>query len=232
VAQSSRWGVAAWGTPLVKFTLTFDGALPSGGNGSKTAKKAKWVIRQQFHPQLVELWNLNPALKRIHKHSVVPKNSVFPWFEGHHQGTEGDGIVPLAIPNDHIDLCALVDRGEDKYKPIVRSSYALTCSLNVLFLRKEPAGHIYQGGDLDNRIKTLLDALSVPHVDHKRPADCIIDNPMYCLLEDDSLVTGLAVKSERLLSRPDTPESQVHLIVEVDVRVTDSRSYNVMFLGD
>jgi hypothetical protein len=42
----------------------------------------------------------------------------------------------------------------------VRNSFALHCGLKVLFLRKEPPGKVYQGGDIDGRIKTLLDALN------------------------------------------------------------------------
>ncbi|HRD28318.1 MAG TPA: hypothetical protein PLO65_08460 [Caulobacter sp.] len=216
----------------MKFTLTYDGELPSGGNGSKVAKKAKWAIREQFHPQLVELWGLNPALKRLPLHSIVPKSGTFPWVEGHHFGEEGVLPPDFKMADDEIDLCALIERGADKYKPIVRNSYALTCSLNILFLRKEAAGRVYQGGDLDNRIKTLLDALSVPHIYHPRPPHLAGVDPMHCLLEDDALVTGLNVKSERLLSRPGTSENEVHLVVEVDVRVSDTRNYNAMFLGD
>jgi hypothetical protein len=53
-------GQRPFGLPLVKFTLTYDGDLPSTGNSSrKTAKK--WEIRKYFHPQLEELWNVHPG---------------------------------------------------------------------------------------------------------------------------------------------------------------------------
>ena len=47
------------------------------------------------------------------------------------------------------------------FLPLVSSSCAFGCELAVIFLRKEPAGALNQGGDLDNHVKTLLDGLSV-----------------------------------------------------------------------
>ena len=63
-------------------------------------------------------------------------------------------------------------------------------------------------------------------------SDPTISDPIYCLLEKDSLVTGINVHSERLLTAPNAPMTQVKLTIGVDVRVTDSRAYNLLFLGD
>jgi hypothetical protein len=96
-------------------------------------------------------------------------------------------------------------------------------------MRNEPIGRVYQGGDLDNRIKTLLDALKVPD----QGQVCEQSEPnMHVLLEDDSLVTGLSVETRRLLNRPDKSENEVRLIIEVTVNVLDARAYNILFLGD
>jgi hypothetical protein len=132
------------------------------------------------------------------------------------------------LRDDQIDLCALIPVGNVKFRPLIRESYALGCSLNILFMRKEPVGRVYQGGDMDNRIKTLLDGLSIPK------AEQVVDtteSPLYCLLEDDALVTGLSVETRRLLNAPGT-NKQVKLIIQVAVSVMDARSYNVQFLGD
>jgi hypothetical protein len=97
-----------------------------------------------------------------------------------------------------------------------------------------PAGRHGQdlsGGDLDNRLKTLFDALSVPNPD-QIVDDKTIDDPIHCLLEDDSLITKIDVDSQRLLSRPNASKHEVQLIIEVDVRVTQSRTYNQPFWGD
>jgi hypothetical protein len=115
--------------------------------------------------------------------------------------------------------------------PLVRDTFALTCSLHILFLRQESPGKVYQGGDLDNRLKTLLDALAVPD-SSQMISDNSIADPIYCLLENDRLVTGLSVRTERLLGVSSDTESYARLVIDVDVRVTDTRIYNHSFLGD
>ncbi len=57
-----------------------------------------------------------------------------------------------------------------------------------------PGGLLH--GDIDNRLKTLLDALSIPTL-QQMPEDPEIDldGRMYCLLEDDGLVTRVEVSN-------------------------------------
>jgi len=117
--------------------------------------------------------------------------------------------------------CAEIERGGRRFLPLVRKTLALECSLKILFLRKEDAGRVYQGGDLDNKIKTLLDGLSVPQREQVIP-DATIDDPIYCLVEDDALITGLEISTHRLLSRPNASKHEVRLIIEVDVSVKSS----------
>jgi hypothetical protein len=57
------------------------------------------------------------------------------------------------------------------------------------------------------------------------------NDPIYCLLEDDSLVSGVSVESERLLTDKNHPADFVKLTIEVDVRVRHARVYNQSFLG-
>jgi hypothetical protein len=219
----------------MKFTLTFDGELPSTGNGSRKTEK-KWEIRKHFAPQLEELWQTHAALRQVKDGFIVwPRPSQYIMSESHHEYDES--IIPSApvtaqrLQAGQIDLCALIEKNGRSFKPIVRKSFALTCSLDVLFMRKESPGKLYQGGDLDNRIKTLLDSFSIPRHKEQMIEDPTIADPIYCLIEDDSLITGIAVRTERLLSRQ-IPESTVRLVIDVDVRVSNSRFYNAMFLGD
>ena len=219
-----------YGAPLVKFTLTFDGALPSTGNSSRKTQK-KWEMRKDFHPQLAELWRVHPALKRLeHGQPYNPSCGGAFMLEEHHQ--HESTRAPRQLQDGEIDLCAPITKGGKLFKPLVRSSFALVCSLDINFLRNGPMGRVYQGGDLDGRIKTLLDALSVPAHEEQVIDDPTVDSPMLCLLEDDSLVTGINVVTERLLSRPNSGENEVRLTINIDVRVTDSRFYNALFLGD
>lgn len=79
----------------MKFTLTYDGELPSSGNGSKKLEK-KWEIRKHFHPQLVELWNVKPALKQLQKHgcTMIKGRHVYSFLESHH---EHDDEIPATV---------------------------------------------------------------------------------------------------------------------------------------
>jgi len=69
-------------------------------------------------------------------------------------------------------------------------------------LRNDAPGALIRSGDLDNRIKTVFDALRMPtNVDelggYDAPAE--EEDPFYCLLEDDYLITHLSVETDRLL---------------------------------
>lgn len=159
-----------------------------------------------------------------------------PIYEMHHS-VEYPATVPEhfqnigGIADKWVDLCKEIEVGGRKFLPLIRNSLALQCALKIIFLRKEEPGKVYQGGDLDNRIKTLFDALSVPNSDQIEE-DSAVRDPIYCLLENDCLISGPSVETHRLLSRPDSEIDEVRLIIEVDVRVTRARAYNQVFLGE
>ena len=49
------------------------------------------------------------------------------------------------------------------FVPLVTRDLELLCSIEILFLRfGDPGGVINRVGDLDNRLKTLFDALTMP----------------------------------------------------------------------
>lgn len=212
------------GLPIMKFTLTFEGDLKSNGRPAD-----KWAIRKQLAPQLKELWRINPALRRVEQNRIIPKSGF--WNVELHHSLEDQQRIRPTDEKETIDLCAPILRGGRRFVPLVRDTFALVCGLKILFLRKEEPGRVYQGGDIDNRLKTLFDALAIPSADQVIE-DQDIEEPIYCLLEDDGLITGFAVDTHRLLSRPGVTEHYVQLIVEVDVRVTQARIYNTYFLGD
>jgi hypothetical protein len=118
----------------------------------------------------------------------------------------------------------------------VRDSLYLTCSLEITFLHRQTSSLINTKGDIDNRIKTLLDGLSMP-----KPGGGIVgsdplkqpqEDPCYILLEDDSLITGLSVNVDRYLGGPALPEDAVLLLIDVNVRVTQLHWNNIGFLSD
>ena len=94
------------------------------------------------------------------------------------------------------------------------------CSIDILFLRRDGPGSIVQsGGDIDNRIKVLFDALKMPKIGEFDPADDAgpDEDPFFCLVQDDSLITEIKVTTDRLLEPLRTEEHvhEVHIIINV-----------------
>lgn len=106
-----------------------------------------------------------------------------------------------------------------QFVPLVTKEHAVFCHLDILFLRSGPPGSIVFGGDLDNRLKTLFDALRVPHNENELPPNAVPDEDervFRCLLEDDSLITGHSVTTDRLLAAPEK-QDDVRLIIQVQI---------------
>jgi hypothetical protein len=59
-----------------------------------------------------------------------------------------------------------------------------------------------------------------------------IADPLYCLLESDTLIHDFAVRPDRLLSRPDGSEKEVRLTISVTVKVLNVMIANMSLLGD
>ena len=76
---------------------------------------------------------------------------------------------------------------------------------------------ITQGGDIDNRIKTLLDALSIPQANQipNRDVPREDEDPFHCLLEDDNLITGIRITTDRLLACSNDKEALILMSVDV-----------------
>ncbi|MCH8948126.1 MAG: hypothetical protein IH789_10950, partial [Acidobacteria bacterium] len=129
-------------------------------------------------------------------------------------------------------------RGEFHFVPLVNDLWKLVCDLDILFLRREAPGELVKsGGDIDNRIKTLFDALRVPSglseigkgasVEHN-------EDPFYCLLQDDSLITGFRVTTDRLLTPAGSGKVKDDVSLVITVKVLPSRVGigTVLFLAD
>ncbi len=111
------------------------------------------------------------------------------------------------------------------FTSIINETHHLIADLNITILRpEEPGSLITQGGDIDNRLKTLLDALTIPKSNQIPRGDSAGDDeqPCHCLLEDDNLITGLNVTVDRLLrsGASDPDPSEVLMMICVDVSAT------------
>lgn len=209
----------------MKFTLVWQGKLPSSGNKSKPADVAR--IRADLSPQLEYLWQTHPALQVLKDCGFI-----------NNPASRTVNLVPGAtsryiaehFPGSMIDLCEPLSVGGHKFKPLVRKSLDLSCRLDVLFLRQDdPGAIISQGGDLDGRIKVLLDALRMP-TNAELTVQGAPAGDTYCLMEADTLVSGLEVETERLLLPPSTHPHEAQLVVDVTVRVLRVHEANYCLL--
>ena len=165
--------------------------------------KDKQTLRRAFHPQLKELWN-HPPLNELAKDFLDPN-----W-----------------------ELKVLVDSVEGwTFASVINSKHDLVAALDIIMLRQEdPGSLVAKGGDIDNRLKTLFDALAIPKAAQipKDDAPREDEQPFHCLLEDDRLITGLNVTVDRLLGA-ETKSGEVLLIIGVDVAATRGTFKNLSF---
>ena len=195
----------------------------------------KHEIRREFHKQLKLLWKTDRFLSQ---YRIDPKNpnigqnpnpaadSMFGWY-----GSDKKRERPLVevVGGRHSQFGY-------RFVPLVTEYFHLMCSLHVLFLRHDIPGSVIQAGDIDNRIKTLIDALRLPkaqnelvHTDAK-PLEG--EDPFYCLLEDDKLVSGFAVETDTLLETADEPVDRrnVKIVVTVEIRPYYATGFNLSFV--
>lgn len=209
---------------IMRFRLTYDGELKAAGNTKRA--KDKWAIRRAIHPQLADFWENDPVMKRARPGAVVPKDGGYFWIESGHFEERGPQEVDA---DNYVDLLEPITMDGHNFVPLIRSSLHLACSLDIVFMRRGEIGSLVsQDGDIDNRIKILFDGLRMPTQGEMR-GEVPNEDPFYCLLEDDSLITGFKVDTDKLLSRPDASIHEVRLIIDVSVKVMRAGMYNMAF---
>lgn len=214
----------------MKFTLIYDGPLPAG-----TRKRAEYAgkIRNYLHPQLSDLWENHVILREL---THVGRGTT--------QGLGDLGLVfepavlsefsgaPPPLRKDQVDLTAPVEIAGFKFKPLVRRDLYLACSIDILFLRHEEPGHLFeQAGDVDNRLKCFFDGLKVPDENQLQAADIPIDNPLCCLLDDDRYISDFSVRSGRLLGKDDKQHFDVRIQADITVKVLRVFHANMCLVG-
>lgn len=203
----------------MEFRLVYDGWLPPESRGDPRSKE-KHDIRRKFSAQLRVLHETHPRIRRDVK---AGGESPTAWMQGMGQLMEGEGIdrdMYFVHP-----LPTVFRRMDRNFIPLINKSNDVGCSLDILFLRRDPPGALIRhGGDIDNRIKVLFDALRMPSNDTEVHGEIAGDpDPFYCLLEDDRLITEVKVTTDRLLMPKALEEHDhdVRLIVHVKTIVLD-----------
>ncbi len=187
---------------VLEFRLTYAGPLFAHRDDGRLRGRSVHVhaIRRHFHKQLAALWAVHPGLEAIAQRiGKDGPNDLFPTMRH-------DGFV---------------------WQPIVSDVSGLVCKVEVLLLRHGAPGHAIH--DVDNRLKTLFDALrkakNVSELGAAAGAGLQVpqegEEPFYVLLEDDRLITDIAVTTDQLLEPVpgvDKPEDGVRLVVHVHIQ--------------
>lgn len=211
---------------FVEFRLTYEGLL-LGASPSDTRVKQKHEIRQHFHRQLKRLWEV---------HSYLKHGTPVEFFPGvsDSQKQLGRGYVSYVHTEKMAEFVAKkYEMFGFRFVPLVREQLSLLCSIHILFLRPDRPGSIIRSADIDNRMKVLFDALRIPkNADELRgakPADG--ENPFFCLLEDDSLITHVSVETDMLLqpTGQDYDDNDTRLILNVRIRPYENSIANEGF---
>jgi hypothetical protein len=196
----------------MEFRLTYAGPLPATqGNkvGSPRSPKLqqKHEIRQKLHPQLKRLWDITPFLStggRSGPSAIITEDS------------------PDVPPHDVAWLAAKYSLYGWNFVPLVTEDLNLICGLDILFLRPQAPGQVISAGDLDNRLKTLFDALRIPVPEERYSGRVPEDDekPLFCLLADDKLITKVSVETDQLLEfvGSSTNDYDVRLVITVRLR--------------
>ena len=218
----------------MKFRLTYEGELRPTQRDERGLAPHKHAIRKAFHRQLRQLWRENKFL-REHTMSPEARPPRGPAASG---GSGFFATKEYQTPKISLSEYVAARHGAFGYRfvPLVRKEWSLICSLHVLFLRRDMPGSILNTGDIDNRIKTLIDALRPPLDQHDlvgedaTPGDD--DDPFFCLMEDDNQVGQLTVDTDRLLDPPTGAEAdrrKARLVITVKLRPYDVNMFNLSF---
>lgn len=176
----------------IEVSLFYRGPLKANGN-----LRAKQALRLHFAPQLER------ALESTPQHRADPGRT-HRRFATDRPVTDGRWkFLPVASR----------DPGSVRFsRPLV--------SLNILLLRPGALGNILSGGgDIDNRLKTLFDAMQTP----TRRQAAELDDPgqgptdLYCLMSDDKQIRSVSVRTQQLL---DVPQDSKEVVLVIEATIT------------
>lgn len=181
---------------IVEFRLLFDGEI-----GPDSRAPVKQAIRRAMHPQLRRLWQVDRRMRQLAEH----KGRTF-----HANMQTQSGQSPTYPTQDEAMEFAFQHWGDNwkyspfRFVPLVTKELGAICSLDILLLRPDDDTHVMEHGDLDGHVKTLFDGLRMPTKQDETAysSPTADEDPFFCLLEDDRLVTELRVKADKLLLLP------------------------------
>jgi hypothetical protein len=161
-------------------------------------KKEKHRIRKALAPQLKTLWEQEPLMGLWQKRQ---------------KDNAGSNTLIRKV-------------GSESFLPLVTGELYLHAEVFIDLIRPGAPGALVHSGDIDNRLKTLFDALRMPN----DVSELVVnteetDVPIYCLLEDDRLITRVDVASHQLLIEVEPKE--VILVIKLNVKSTQKTWDNI-----
>lgn len=178
----------------MEFRLIFDGDLRPR---KRSSIEDIHQIRMAIHYQMISLWAYEP-LAHVKKR----------WID--EGGSEGNMNA-----RDEIDGQTFIS--------VVSRKLFTQAELDILLLKAQPPGMLVTNqGDIDNRMKTLFDGLRVPtksEAKELKTRGALGEETIFCLLQDDDLISRLTVSTDRLLGEP-AGSTRTLAIINVKLRLT------------
>jgi hypothetical protein len=206
----------------VEFRLLYSGnELVSKGDASQ-----QQVLRRWFHLQLKQLWKSNSQLTRL----AVGRGIADLPEGGNVNEKDTAEAAQVAFFNR---MGNLYQRGSFRFVPLIVEDLCLRVSIDILLLRRDQHPLIKEGGDIDNRLKTLFDAFRVPDTTAGLggiPGED--EDPFFVLLQDDKLISEIKVSTDNLLMLPRqkvVDAKDAFLVIDVKLKPTSDAWHSWAF---
>lgn len=229
IALPDLYRIVGTGDPIeegncVEFRLLYSGPL-LGASRNSTRASEKHELRRAFHPQLRRLWETHRSLAQLADRwssAWVKQHPNEPIPPGEHKNY---GIRAIGEQWDRFGF---------HFVPLITEQFVLRCRLDILFLRPEETPFVMQSGDLDARLKTLFDALRIP--DHLAETGGVgpepDEDPFYCLLQDDKMISEINVVTDQLLVLPQQRQPKANdafLVIHVTINHATAGTFDRYF---
>jgi len=217
------------GEPAMKFRLTYEGLLRATQRDPQPLQpdrlaNHKHAIRRVFHEQLKRHWETDKFLLSCEAHPNLIARQPHDTTRVYYGSGSKAPLKEIVASKFHMFGY--------RFLPLVLDSFSLLCSLDILFLRRDMPGSALDGGDIDNRIKTLIDTLRPPRSQNELVGDDLTprngEDPFFCLLQDDKQVSHFSVETDRLLT-PGTDQADALVVVTVELRPYYVNMFNLSF---
>ncbi len=188
----------------MQFHIEYEGKLPSqNAKDRKARRRGCHLIRESFHHQLRQLWNT-----RFRPFAGLP-----PCDDSSYEELQSKYLEANSLQIDDTDL---------RFFPVINEAAHLVCALDItLYRHQAPGSFVGPGGDLDNHLKVLFDALSTPNQSQVEGLDLgQAERPIFCLMQDDAQIIDVRMKTVQIWRPYNSPNEQREVKVSVDVKAS------------